>query len=532
MGFTYMIGKNRPTPLPPSYYFEWSHHMLAPLLGIFFQIVVLASILVLYELSGEIASWLRSQRSPMPHPIRPSSSEDVDVAQERARVELIEPGGSLDRFGITIKNLHKAFFSRLGNAAPAASSASVATDEEAAPLQPAVPTGRHEYPGPYGLWTNRTALRNLSLAVPRGELFTLLGPNGAGKTTALSLALAELRPVAGDVWLNATAGVGYAPQMDALWPAASVREHLVLFARLKGLRARPAASWAASAARTLNLADAMGKRVSQLSGGMKRKLGFALALVGAVDVLFLDEPSTGVDPAARRTMRAFLQARQHRFATFLTTHSMDEADALSTRIGILVNGALACIGSPGHLKRRFGNSYVLELVFNPAVAAPPLPVATDDGRRRRPRRPARVAPRRAPRLRAARARRRHHRALACPRRGRRGRWRPRALLCDARGVARGERWCGGRPRVARAARRGLQPGVGVAGDGVYAVCEGAGCGGAECVMVFGGRMARAGPVLMLFWFCGFALIRSSFFVLGILFAGKAPEKTALVFINV
>ncbi|KAI9350542.1 P-loop containing nucleoside triphosphate hydrolase protein [Zopfochytrium polystomum] len=375
--FYFMVmayANNEGTTLPVSYYFEWTNHMLPALLGIISHFLIGAIALVVYEFSG--GSIWRPRRAAPPA----GANEDSDVKQERRRLEPVVRGGVLDTFGITMKDLHKSFVVLATDPAKVSSDdSSAAPADEEAHHHPPTPPAPLETSGPFDLWKNRVALQSLTLGVPRGELFTLLGPNGAGKTTALSMALAELQPDAGDVWLNAPRGVGYAPQQEAVWPLLSVREHLTFYAGLKGLGHLQSKKWAEKAARELGLVEALDKRVKDTSGGMKRKLGFALAIVGAVDVLFLDEPSTGIDPAARLVMRNFLQARQQQFSTLLTTHSMDEADTLSTRIGILVNGALACIGSPGHLKRRFGNSYVLELVFaasdDSAASTPAAPAS-------------------------------------------------------------------------------------------------------------------------------------------------------------
>jgi len=169
--------------------------------------------------------------------------------------------------------------------------------------------------------------------------------------------------------------LGYCPQFDALLDLLSAREHLELYARIKGV---PEADLRRVVERQLDefdLREYAGKLAGTLSGGNKRKLSVAIALIGDPPVVFLDEPSTGVDPVARRFMWGVIArvASGDRGTTIvLTTHSMEEVEALCTRIGIMVGGRLRCLGTSQHLKSRHGSGFVTEV----RLAPPPL-LATD-----------------------------------------------------------------------------------------------------------------------------------------------------------
>ncbi|KAJ3066250.1 ATP-binding cassette sub- A member 5, partial [Rhizoclosmatium hyalinum] len=150
---------------------------------------------------------------------------------------------------------------------------------------------------------------------------------------------------------------------DTLWPLLTAREHLNLIASLKGIVQKRRSYWIRMLVDAMgsSLTSDMDKHCKQLSGGTKRKVAFLMALVGKPKILFLDEPSTGVDPKAKRNLWNLLKALQGRLATLLTTHSMEEADALATRIGIVVEGQLACLGTQQYLKTTYGKGFLLEV---------------------------------------------------------------------------------------------------------------------------------------------------------------------------
>jgi len=157
--------------------------------------------------------------------------------------------------------------------------------------------------------------------------------------------------------------IGYCPQHDALLDKLTVREHLELFARIKGVPLAVMKNYCHGMMKELDLLEHVDKTSMTLSGGNKRKLSMAIAFMGAPPLIFLDEPSTGVDPAARRLMWNVISAvstTRRECSVILTTHNMEEAEALCSSIGIMVGGRLRCIGSNQHLKARFGGGYQLE----------------------------------------------------------------------------------------------------------------------------------------------------------------------------
>jgi lipooligosaccharide transport system ATP-binding protein len=221
-------------------------------------------------------------------------------------------------------------------------------------------------------------VRNLDLDVKRGECFGLLGPNGAGKTTTLRLLLGLTDPDAGSIELagipvpprarEARMKVGVVPQMDNLDPDFSVRENLIAYGRYFGM---PKAAIAARVPELLDFAGLASKadaQISQLSGGMKRRLTLARALVHDPDILFLDEPTTGLDPQARHLIWQGLRRLINAGKTIvLTTHFMDEAERLADRLVILDHGAIVAEGAPRALIETHIEPAVVE-VFGEGLA--------------------------------------------------------------------------------------------------------------------------------------------------------------------
>jgi len=228
------------------------------------------------------------------------------------------------------------------------------------------------------------AVRGISLAIDSGECFGLLGPNGAGKTTTLGCLTGEIRPpTSGEVFVagHAVAGagvfeayrsLGFCPQVDPIIPGLSGRQHLALYARLKGVPAAQASAEVERILGRLGFEEAdRGKDASKYSGGMKRKLSLAQALIGSSAVLFLDEPSAAVDAGAKRLLWKVIKLRRRSQTVVITTHSMEEAEAVCDRIGIQVKGRLRCLGSPDHLKAKHGSGYRLEVILEaPGGRAP------------------------------------------------------------------------------------------------------------------------------------------------------------------
>ncbi|KAI8824447.1 uncharacterized protein EV422DRAFT_520128 [Fimicolochytrium jonesii] len=244
------------------------------------------------------------------------------------------------------------------------------------------------------LETVRPAVDWSSWGVSQGEVFGLLGPNGAGKTSTLSIAVGAIAPTHGNVYVqgrsifarnsDAYKHIGFDPQFDALWPDLTPMEHLKLYGTLKGMQEDACLARIDTLLKVLDIEEFRTVHSGNLSGGNRRKLSFAIAISGEPDVLFLDEPSTGIDPSARRRLWDILLGTKDRRATVLTTHSMEEADILSTKIGIQVAGRLRCFGTAQHLKSKFGEGYQLEVQTHGASAAAarssasPAQNATDD----------------------------------------------------------------------------------------------------------------------------------------------------------
>ncbi|XP_024027117.1 ABC transporter A family member 1 [Morus notabilis] len=232
---------------------------------------------------------------------------------------------------------------------------------------------RKVYPGDKNRG-RKVAVHSLTFSVQEGECFGFLGTNGAGKTTTLSMLSGEESPTDGtayifgrDIGSNPKAvrrHIGFCPQFDALLEYLTVQEHLELYARIKGVPDYQIDYVVMEKLEEFDLLKHANKPSFSLSGGNKRKLSVAIAMIGDPPIVILDEPSTGMDPIAKRFMWEVISrisTRRGKTAVILTTHSMDEAQALCTRIGIMVGGRLRCIGSPQHLKTRFGNHLELEI---------------------------------------------------------------------------------------------------------------------------------------------------------------------------
>jgi ATP-binding cassette, subfamily A (ABC1), member 3 len=202
--------------------------------------------------------------------------------------------------------------------------------------------------------------------------------SGAGKTTTMQMLTAEFPPTSGDATLagfsiskepqKTRRRIGYCPQFDAHFAQLSGRNHVELYASIKGIPAAFVKEAAALKLKEVGLGDYDSDRLcANYSGGMKRRLSLACATIGQPQIMFLDECSTGVDPVARREIWQLISdmvssgAEDERASVILTTHSMEECEALCPRIGIMANGRLRCLGSAQHLKNKFGQGFQLEL---------------------------------------------------------------------------------------------------------------------------------------------------------------------------
>ncbi|EGR34219.1 hypothetical protein IMG5_020170 [Ichthyophthirius multifiliis] len=222
---------------------------------------------------------------------------------------------------------------------------------------------------PVGGRPEHVAVKNLSFCIKQGEIFGLLGPNGAGKTTLISMITGIYPPSKGNAWVAGYdiinnmeyvhLNIGVCPQFDLLWPDLTVEEHLLFYARLKGIKPSQEKEKVQKAMKEVLLSERANFKISELSGGMKRRLSVSISLVGDPKIIFLDEPSTGLDPENRRQLWEILAQCKGKRAMVLTTHSMEEADILCNRIGIITNGSLRCIGQSVSLKNLYGGGYHL-----------------------------------------------------------------------------------------------------------------------------------------------------------------------------
>jgi ABC-type multidrug transport system ATPase subunit len=227
---------------------------------------------------------------------------------------------------------------------------------------------------------NIQAVNGITLGIPKNQCFGLLGPNGAGKSTTIALLTGQLAPSSGDVFLDSVSlhgidlqvlyrhvRLGYCLQSNqALSAYLTVREHLEMYTNLRNeLSDTTVRRIVEQTLHQLDLRPYAKRLAKNLSGGNKRKLSVAIALLVGNQILFLDEPSTGMDPGARRAMWKVIKNSNtmRDRCILLTTHSMEEAETVCGRIGIVVKGKLRCLGSNQHLKDKFGSGYRLSLSF-------------------------------------------------------------------------------------------------------------------------------------------------------------------------
>ncbi|KAJ8285694.1 hypothetical protein GJAV_G00029870 [Gymnothorax javanicus] len=269
-------------------------------------------------------------RKPQRIPVssQPVEDDDTDVARERRRVLR----GDADNDMLKMENLTKVYKSRK--------------------------MGRI------------LAVDRLCLGVRPGECFGLLGVNGAGKTTTFKMLTGDVSTTGGEAFigghsilrelLRVQQSIGYCPQFDALFEDLTAREHLELYTRLRGIPWKDEERVVQWALEKLELSKYADKPAGTYSGGNKRKLSTAIALIGYPSLIFLDEPTTGMDPKARRFLwNLILDIIKTGRSVVLTSHSMEECEALCTRLGIMVNGRFKCLGSIQHLKNRFGDGYMI-----------------------------------------------------------------------------------------------------------------------------------------------------------------------------
>lgn len=210
------------------------------------------------------------------------------------------------------------------------------------------------------------AVNRLDLTVEQGELFALLGVNGAGKTTAIKMLSCLTRPTGGEAWLDGKSilsqaaevkqRIGVSPQETAVAPNLTAEENLLLMCGVHGFSREKSRQKAAELAAQLGLAPILHRRAGKLSGGWQRRLSIAMALVSQPEILFLDEPTLGLDVLARSDLWDTVRSLKGRITIVLTTHDLEEAEALSDRVGVMKDGRLLALGTPEELKRQTGSA--------------------------------------------------------------------------------------------------------------------------------------------------------------------------------
>jgi ABC-2 type transport system ATP-binding protein len=220
------------------------------------------------------------------------------------------------------------------------------------------------------------AVDDVSFSIGRGEFFSLLGPNGAGKSTTIRILSTVLQPTSGDATIGGFSLrrepgkvreiIGVCPQNLALYEELSAIDNLVFFGGMVGLGHKGSRARAAEILDLIGLTERAKSRVSTYSGGMKRRLNIGIALMGRPKLLFLDEPTVGIDPQSRNNIfETIHQLNEEGMTVLYTTHYMGEADQLSDRIAIMDHGRIVAVGTPAELKEPFGDpsSTTLEEVF-------------------------------------------------------------------------------------------------------------------------------------------------------------------------
>ncbi|CRK94501.1 CLUMA_CG008006, isoform A [Clunio marinus] len=222
------------------------------------------------------------------------------------------------------------------------------------------------------LYGRNVAVNKLNLSVDNGECFGLLGINGAGKTSTFKMMTGDEIISSGDAWIQgysmensmikAQKAIGYCPQFDAFTFELSGRENMKAFALVRGIPRNEIDKISMKLATELGFQMHLEKKAKDYSGGNKRKLSTALALLGDPNLIFLDEPTTGIDPYSKRQLWTIInKIRYSGKSIILTSHSMEECEALCTRIAIMASGEFKCLGSVQHLKNKFSKGYILTI---------------------------------------------------------------------------------------------------------------------------------------------------------------------------
>ncbi|XP_029725464.2 phospholipid-transporting ATPase ABCA3 [Aedes albopictus] len=299
---------------------------------LFLAFVGVSSFLVILALDYRLIHRIINSVYKRKHPLTPApADEDSDVTAEKKRVQGMSPI-ERNQYNLVMKDLTK-YYKKLA------------------------------------------AVNNLSVAIDRSECFGLLGINGAGKTTTFKMMTGDESFSSGEAWVNGFSltsdmtsvyrNIGYCPQFDALLDDLTGRETLMMYALLRGVQREDVGNVSLTLAEDLNFLKHIDKKIKEYSGGNKRKLSTALALMGNPSVVYLDEPTTGMDPGAKRQFWDMIcKVRSSGKSIVLTSHSMEECEALCTRLAIMVNGEFKCLGSTQHLKNKFSKGFLLTIKVN------------------------------------------------------------------------------------------------------------------------------------------------------------------------
>lgn len=211
-------------------------------------------------------------------------------------------------------------------------------------------------------YKQKIAVNSLTLTINKGELYSLLGVNGAGKTTTIKMLSCLITPTSGDAILLGDSilskpyvikhKINVSPQETAVAPNLTVAENLMLIAEIYGNRKKTSRIMADEMISTFGLSSVAQSRAKTLSGGMQRRLSIAMAMISRPQILFLDEPTLGLDVLARRELWTVIKALKGKITIVLTTHYMEETEALSDRIGIMSKGKLSAVGTVAQLIAR------------------------------------------------------------------------------------------------------------------------------------------------------------------------------------
>ena len=215
-------------------------------------------------------------------------------------------------------------------------------------------------------YKNITAVDKLDLEIPEGELFSLLGINGAGKTTTIKMLSCLTRPTDGDAFVGGYSVtkeseqvkrlIGVSPQETAVAPGLSVKENLELICGIHGFSKEKTSAKIAELSEQFSLEDVLNRKAGKLSGGWQRRVSIAMALISEPKILFLDEPTLGLDVIARHELWETIRSLKGKITIILTTHYMEEAEALSDRIGIMKNGKLLAVDTVDELNKKVGTN--------------------------------------------------------------------------------------------------------------------------------------------------------------------------------